>query len=106
MHWQMSSASVPNPLGGGALPQQTPPRPEIVKPAPPKPRPRALGWGLAALAILAGVGLYWNRGRVPPENGGGGPSVAAFRTAVVSYGELKRTVRLGGSIQAERFAAL
>src|SRR5215469_8017378 len=105
MFFQMSSASVPDPLRGGALPQQAPSRPEIVKPVPPKPRPRALGWGLALAAILAGGGLYWNHSRTPTENGGGGPSTAAFRTAVVSVGELKRTVRLTGSIQAERFAA-
>src|ERR1700730_14033484 len=106
MHFQMSSASVPNPLGGEALPQ--PSRPEIVKPIPPKRRPRALAWGLAALAIIAGAALYLNlnRDRVPPENGGGGLSVAAFRTAVIATGELKRTLRLSGTIQAERFAAL
>src|SRR5580704_9498396 len=103
MHFQMSSASVPNPLGDGALPQQTPSRPEIVKPLPPKPRSRAIGWVLAALAIVAGAVVYVNRKE--PENGGGGASLA-LRTAVISSGELKRTVRLGGSIQAERFAAL
>src|SRR5260370_26033268 len=83
MHFQMSSASVPNPLGGEALPQQTPSRPEIVKPIPPKRRPRGIAWGLAALVIIAGAALYLNlnRDRVPPENGGGGPPPAAFPTA-------------------------
>src|SRR5579864_6958622 len=99
MHFQMSSASVPNPLGAQALPQQTPPRPEIVKPVPPRRRPLAIFWGLAGVALMAGGVLYVNRKQ--PENGSG-PSVAAFRTAVISTGELKRTVRLGGSIQAER----
>src|SRR2546423_11416020 len=105
MRFHLSSASVPNPLGR-AVPQPAPARPQIVKPVPPKPRPRGLLWGLAALALVAGGGYLWNANRVRPENGGGGPSVAALRTAVVSYGELKRSVRLGGSIQAERFAAL
>src|SRR5205807_3409570 len=94
-----------NPLGGGALPKQTPSRPEIVKPLPPKPRTRAIVLGVAALAIIAGAALYLNRDRLRPENSGG-PTAATFRTAVIASGELKRTLRLSGSIQAERFAAL
>src|SRR3979411_1072092 len=105
MRFYMSSAPITNPLGG-ALPQHAPSRPEIVKPVPPKSRPRGLGWGLAALGGMLGAGAYWNHERVPPEKGDGGSSVAAMRTAVIATGELKRTVRLGGSIQAERFAAL
>src|SRR5882724_11640489 len=110
MQFEMSSASVPNPLGG-ALPDRAPSRPEpsrpqIVKPAPRKPRPRAMWWGLAALAIAGAVGAYWNAGRVPPREGGGGPSSTVFRTAAISVGDLHRTLRVTGSISAERFAAV
>src|SRR5260370_1112574 len=98
MEFQMSSASVPNPLGG-ALPERAPlgpepPGPKIVKPVPPRPRPRGLWWGLAALAIVGGIGAYLNGGRVPPSQGGGGPSAAVFRTAAVSFGDLHRTLRV------------
>src|SRR5947208_883138 len=103
MQWNMSSASAQNPLGG-ALPVPAP-RPEIVKPIPPKPRPRGLLWGLAAFAALAGVGLYVNRDRISPKQGGG-PGAAVLRTAVVSIGDVQRTLRVTGSIGAERFAAI
>src|SRR5215472_17042693 len=98
----MSSASVPNPNERGALPGPAP-RPEIVRPSPPPRRHRAYGWIAAALVIAAAAaGLYWNRQRVTAEKGGG-PAATAIPTAVVSFGDLHRTVRLGGSIQAERF---
>src|SRR5262252_7794572 len=99
----MSSASVPNPNEHGALPGPAP-RPKIVRPSPPARRPRAYAWIVAALVVAAaaGAGLYWNRERVTAEKGGG-PTATAIRTAVVSLGDLHRTVRLGGSIQAERF---
>src|SRR6185295_9187643 len=99
----MSSAS--NPLGG-ALPQRTPSRPEIVKPAPQRPRTRGLGWGLAALVIIAGAGFYLNRDRLAPKEGGGGPVTASTRTAVVAVGDVHRTLRVAGSVAAERFAAI
>src|SRR5262249_29243438 len=107
MQSPMSSASAPNPLGasirGSAVP--APSRPEIVKPAPTKPRPSGLWWGLIALAIVAGVGVYWNRNQAEPEKGGG-PTATAVRTATLAVGDLHRTVRLGGTVQAERFAGL
>src|SRR6266851_3729403 len=101
----MSSASLPNPLGG-ALPERAPSRPEIVKPVPPKPRPRGVWWGLAALAIVGGIGAYLNGGRVPPGERGGGSSASVFRTAAISFGDLQRTLRVTGSISAERFAGV
>ena len=99
----MSSAS--NPFGD-ALPHLPSPRPEIVKPVPPKPRPRGLLWGGVALAIVAGVAVYLNRDRVAPKENGGGPGAAVVRTAVVTMGEVHRTLRVGGAISAERFAAI
>src|SRR5258705_13895343 len=97
MQFEMSSASVPNPLGG-ALPQRAPSRPEIVKPIPPRPRPRGLLWGLAAVAIVAGAGLYLNRDRLAPKEGGGGPTGAAGRMAAIGGGGLHLTFRVGGGI--------
>ncbi len=102
----MSSASVPNPGDGQALPDLAPSRPEIVRPSPAKNRPRGLWWGALCLALIAGAGIYLNQQRKNPETGGGGPGATVARTAVVSFGELRRTVRLGGTIQAERFSAI
>src|SRR5260370_24232430 len=105
MRFQMSSASLPNPLGG-ALPERAPSRPEIVKPVPPKPRRRGVWWGLAAVAIVGGIGAYLNGGRVPPGERGGGSSASVFRTAAISFGDLQRTLRVTGSFSAERFAGV
>src|SRR5260370_39376371 len=105
MRFQMSSASLPNPLGG-ALPERAPSRPEIVKPVPPKPRPRGVWWGLAALAIVGGIGTYLNGGRVPPGERGGGSSTSVFRTAAISFCDLQRTLRETGSITAARLAGV
>ena len=105
MRFEMSSASVPNPLGG-ALPQRAPSRPEIVKPVPPRPRPRGMWWGLAAVTIVAGAGLYLNRDRLAPKEGGGGPTGTTVRTAIIAAGDVHRTLRVSGVITAERFAAV
>src|SRR5260370_9709205 len=110
MEFQMSGGSVPNPLGG-ALPERAPsrpepPRPKIVKPVPPRPRRRGVWWGLAAVAIVGGIGAYLNGGRVPPNQGGGGSSAAIFRTAAIAFGDLHRTLRVTGSISGERFAGV
>src|SRR4051812_48116303 len=99
----MSSASNPY---GNALPLPPSPRPEIVKPIPPKPRPYGLLWGGLALAIVAGAGVYLNRDRVAPKESGGGPGAAVVRTAVIATGDVQRTLRVGGAISAERFAAV
>src|SRR5258708_18541343 len=95
MRFEMSSASLPDPFGG-ALPQRAPSRPEpsgpkIVKPVPPRPRSRALWLGLAAAAIVAGAGLYLNRDRLAPPEGGGGPGGTVVRTAVIAARGLHRT---------------
>src|SRR2546422_572445 len=110
MRFEMSSASLPNRLGG-ALPQRAPSRPEpsgpkIVKPAPHRPRSNALWLGLAAAAIVAGAGLYLNRDRLSPKEGGGGPGGTVVRTAVIAAGDLHRTLRVTGVITAERFSAI
>jgi len=61
---------------------------------------------LAALAIVGGIGAYLNGRHLPPREGGGGPSATVFRTAAVSFGDLHRTLRVTGSISAERFAGV
>src|SRR6266851_4177513 len=110
MRFEMSSASIPDPFGG-ALPQRAPSRPKpsgpkIVKPVPPRPRSHALWLGLAAAAIVAGAGLYLNRDRLAPKEGGGGPGGTVVRTAVIAAGDLHRTLRVTGVITAERFSAI
>src|SRR5882672_8396921 len=108
MRFERSGAPLPNPLGG-ALPQRTRPEPsgpKIVKPVPPRPRPHALWWGLALAAIVAGAGLYLNRDRLAPKEGGGSTGGTVVRTAVIAAGDLHRTLRVTGVITAERFSAV
>jgi len=62
--------------------------------------------GLAAAAIVAGAGLYLNRDRLAPKEGGGGPGGTVVRTAVIAAGDLHRTLRVTGVITAERFSAI
>src|SRR4051794_20895717 len=99
----MSSAS--NPFGD-ALPQQQGPRPQIVKPVPPKPRPRGLLWVAVAVAVIAGAAVYVSRNRVAQKESGSGSGAAVLRTAVVAMGDVQRTLRVSGTISAERFAAI
>jgi len=64
-----------------------------------------LWWGLAAVTIVAGAGLYLNRDRVAPKEGGGSTGTTV-RTAAIAAGDLNRTLRVTGTITAERFAAV
>ena len=103
MQSHMSSAPLPNPMGG-AVPIR---RPEIVaKPAPPqRRRPRMVGWIAALVAVALATGVYFNRERLSSKKDGVG-SVTGLTTTSIVIGDLQRTVRLSGTISAERFAAL
>lgn len=97
-------------------PQQLPPAPgpqpvpaPSTEPDPPPP-PRRAGGFWAVLALLAGVGagvwLYQSPLSTPDLTGGGGGGTGLFRTVDASTGELRETLRVGGSIRAEEYAAI
>jgi multidrug efflux pump subunit AcrA (membrane-fusion protein) len=104
MQFQMSSASAASPATGGALPQVAP-GPAIVHPRPAKPR-RGRGWLLVVvLAVAAGAAYYFLRGR-PSQAGPSSPEATAVRVATVSAGDFTQTLRVTGTISAERFVSL
>lgn len=92
------------PVGPGPGPV---PAPEPSHEPEPPPPPRRTGgfWGLLALLVGAGVGvwLYQSPSQVTNFSSGG---ASAFRTVRATTGELRETLRVGGSIRAEDFAAI
>ncbi len=61
----------------------------------------------AAFVVVAlAAGAVFLRTRPAAQKKGGGGGAAVIRTAVVVAGDLHRTVRLSGTISAERFAAI
>src|SRR5215475_6302287 len=102
-----SHAPAPAPDQGGAqvVPAQHVPGPSIVpSPQPEKPRRTAL-WGvLAALVVIGGgTALYMNRSRPKPGDSGTGITVP---TIAIAMGDVHTTIRVSGTIAAEKFAAL
>lgn len=92
-------------------PEPHTPGPEPVpsyEPEPPPP-PRRTGGFFALLALLAGAGLgawlYESPADIAGTTGGGG-GASFFRTVNASTGEFRQTLRVGGSIRAEEFAAI
>jgi len=98
----MSSASLPSSLPGTATPVKPPAAPELVRPAPGKPR-HGWRWLLIALAIVAVGSLAWIARR---QAGAAKPETAVLRTATIAAGDLDRTIRVSGIVTAEKFAAL
>ncbi len=90
----------PTPLGPEPLPAYEP------EPSPP---PRRGGGFVALLALLAGAGLgawlYESPAEIASVTGGGG-GAGFFRTVNASTGELRETLRVGGNIRAQEFAAI
>lgn len=102
MQYQMSTVSIPSSLP--ATPPAAPVPPQLLEPAPRKPR-KARVWIWVALAIvLTGVALWVAK----QQRGAGGTKqeTAAQRTFTIATGDLEKTVRVSGVIVAERFAAI
>ena len=104
MQFHMSSATVPSTLPEPAAPAKPPATPELLRPAPEKPRGRGR-WLIVALAIAATAGLVWIA-RQRADTGTANPEMAAVRTATIGTGDIERTIRVSGIVTAERFAAL
>lgn len=102
-----SSASAPNPAAGfpAAEPQPAVPRPAAVPGRRKRRGPRLflLAAVVAAAAVIAAA-VHWKSGA--RRQGGSGTTAIAMRTAPVVLGDLERTVRISGVVQAEKFAAI
>src|SRR5215471_3760603 len=101
-----SPAPIPAPPQGGAevLPVQHVPGPSMVPP-PRRAKRRTALWGIliALLAVAGGTAVYLNRSQPKPGEAGAG---VAIPTMVISMGDLHSTIRVSGTVTAEKFAAL
>ena len=96
----MSSVSTPSPA---PIPPERRPLPEIVRSKPRKPR-RGRVW-LLAVVVLGAAGLWLWRTRQTAREGAR-TAAAITRTAAVQQADLRRTIRVSGTIQAEKFTSL
>src|SRR5581483_6551680 len=98
----MSSAPTPSAASSPA-PQPVPSAPSIVRRAPEKPR-RTGVWLILFLLIAGGVALYLKTraGKSAPDKN----APAVTRTAPIVVGDVRRTIRVSGTIQAERFSSI
>lgn len=101
---QSFSSSAPAPGGGTQLvPSPKVPGPTIV-PKPEPPQPKRAKWGiLLILAIVGGSAVwYWNsesRGKAPAQ-------ILTVPTAAIATGGLQQTVRVAGTVTADKFASI
>ncbi len=95
--------SAPQPLPTG--PPEHRPGPVPVQEPPPSPPGKRRPWGLFALAAgLAGALAWWMLTSSSSQLGGGGP--LSVRTAAAERTQLRKTLRVGGSVAASRFVAI
>ena len=102
-----SSAPLPSegPHSVPATPRTPAPGPSIVpKPEPPKQPRRLSGFIFAIVVVAAGAAAwYWNA--QSKTKGPAGP-VVAVPVIAASMGDLQTTIRLAGTVAAERFASI
>jgi len=82
------------------------PEPEAAAPPPKRKRPPGkLLWGIPLLVIVAAVGFFHCRtvSPEPQQSGGGG---AALATVAISVGDVHSTVRISGTVIAEKSAII
>jgi HlyD family secretion protein len=103
-------SSLPNPSSGPGpvrLPASPPvPGPTIVpRPVDPKKPRRLAGFLLAAVVLVAGAaGWYW-KSRAQQDTNAGGP-VVTVPVIAAGFGNLQSTVRIAGTVAAERYASI
>jgi HlyD family secretion protein len=82
------------------------PGPEIAPPRPKRRRPLfSLYWAIPVLVIVAAAG-YLQYQKANADRGVAGGGGAAMATAVVSLGDIYSTVRISGTVVAERSATI
>jgi HlyD family secretion protein len=97
---QASTAPAPQPQ-----PNAPRPGPSLVPPPPPTRRRAWIGGGLAAIALLgAGAAYYFKQSAQTNTSGPGG--IYSVQTVAVATGDLSATIRVNGTVAAERSASL
>src|SRR5579872_1141279 len=105
---QMQSffSSAPLPSGGASPAPARVPGPTIVpRTSPPKRGLSISGILLIAVILGAGAAWYWNSRRPAKDTTGGGIT-ATLPTMVVGMGDLQSTIRIAGTVAAERYASI
>ena len=102
----MSTASAPKPVPGsqGTAAPVAAPGPRIVQPSP--GRSRWIGLGLLILIAAAAGFAFYLKARPAGRRAPGSAEGATLRTATIGFGDIQKTVRISGTIAAEKFAAL
>lgn len=98
----MQAGSAPAPLPQPTAPQ---PGPSLVPPQEPRRRRTAL-WGILAGVVLLGSGAAYYLKTGAQTNTGGPGAILAVPTVAVSLGDLSSTIRVNGTVAAERSASL
>lgn len=99
---QASSAPAPLPQPEPNIPQ---PGPSLVPPSEPSHRRTKLWGALLGIGLLGAAGLaYFLNSGAQPATGGGG--IVTVPTMAVSTGDLSATLRVNGTVAAERSASL
>ena len=104
----MSSASAPDPAAGFPAAEPQPATlyaPRSFPAATSGGGPRLLLFAAVLAVAVGGGGRLPEDGRRAPQ-GPSGATTITLRTAPVLFGDLQRTVRISGVVQAEKFAAI
>jgi len=97
-----SASSYPAPDPGGGVKKLGP---AIVPAQPPKKRRTAL-WGIAvAVVVLAGGAGFYLKNQSQSKTSGGG-TVVSVASVAVGLGDLNASIRVNGTVAAQKFAAL
>jgi HlyD family secretion protein len=97
---QASTAPAPQPQ-----PNAPRPGPSLVPPAPPSRRRAWIGGGLLAVALLGSGAAYYFKQAAQTNTGGPG-GIYSVQTVSVATGDLSATIRVNGTVAAERSASL
>lgn len=98
----MQASSAPAPQPQPTAPQ---PGPSLVPPPQPTRRRTAL-WGILAAVVLLGGGAAYYLKNGQQANTGGPGAILTVPTAAVAMGDLSSTIRVNGTVAAERSASL
>jgi HlyD family secretion protein len=100
-------SSVPAPGGPQVQPSQPGPTAVPPKQLPAKPKRTGLWWAIAlVILVAAGVGYYYKTQSDAKAAATGSGQVTSVATVALGLGDVTATIRVNGTISAERFSAL